>query len=426
MHHFDYIDGRLHCEGVPLREIARAVGTPCYVYSLATIRRHYRVFDEALQSGPHLICFSAKANSNGAVLRALARMGSGADIVSGGELYRALRAGVPADRIVFSGVGKTASEVEQALRAGILLFNVESAGELDRIAAVAKHLGVRAPVALRVNPDIDAQTHPYIATGLRESKFGIPLREAEREYSRAIAQPHLEVRGIDCHIGSQLTKIEPLVDSIGAVMDLARDLLARGVPLGFVDVGGGLGIQYRDEVPPSLAQYGEAMRGLMRRIEGSGLTLICEPGRVVMGNAGVLLTEVLYLKQHDTKRFVVVDAGMNDLLRPALYHAHHAIWPEQHTASSEEAPVDVVGPICESSDFLARDCVLGTQQQGDLLAVMSAGAYGFSMSSNYNSRPRAAEVLVDGARFAVVRQRESYEDLVRGETFPSWLEAEDA
>jgi diaminopimelate decarboxylase len=421
MHHFHYQNDTLLCESVPLTEIADRVGTPCYVYSTATICRHYRVFDEALAALPHLLCFSVKCNSNGAVLGALARLGAGADIVSGGELFRVQRAGIPAKRIVFSGVGKRPEEIDQALDAGILLFNVESEAELELISRVATHRGTKAPIALRVNPDVDPGTHPYIATGLRNSKFGIPLREAWAVYERALTLPGIEIRGIDCHIGSQLTRVEPLVESLSAVVEMARELKGKGVPLRYVDMGGGLGIRYSDESPPTPHEYGKAVQQVMQRFSGLDLELICEPGRVILGNAGVLLTRVLYRKSHDTKRFVVVDGAMNDLLRPALYGSHHDVWPVVRKAGEQEREtVDIVGPICESGDFLAKDRDMAPVAAGDVVALMSAGAYGFSMSSNYNSRMRAAEVLVHESSYALVRERESYDDLVRGENTPEW------
>lgn len=423
MRHFDYRSGHLHCEGVALRTLADAVGTPCYVYSHATLCRHYQVFDTALADLRHLVCFSAKANSNGAVLASLARLGAGADIVSGGELERALRAGVPSHKIVFSGVGKQADEVAQALKAEVLLLNVESEAELELVARVASAVGRRAPVALRINPDVDPQTHPYIATGLRESKFGIPIGEAHRVYRRARDMASLEVCGLDCHIGSQLTSVQPLVDSLGALVELVESLRADGLHLRYLDIGGGLGIRYEDESPPTPDEYGAAVRTLTRRLADPELTVICEPGRVIVGNAGVLLTRVIYFKDSGHKRFLIVDAAMNDLVRPSLYGAFHEI---QLVALGDGAgrpsgPVDVVGPVCESSDFLAKDRELPAVESGTLLAIMSAGAYGFSMASSYNSRPRPAEVMVNNDRWAIVRERETIEDLMRGERLPPWL-----
>ena len=417
MHHFQYRVGKLYCEEVPLEEIVEKVGTPCYVYSYATLVRHYRVMDEAFSSFPHLICFAVKANSNLAVLRALVREGSGMDIVSGGELFRALRAGADPRKIVFAGVGKTEKEMEYALRVGILMFNVESEQELETLQEVACRLDTKAPVALRVNPDVDPQTHPYISTGLRKSKFGISIKGAVKEYEKAMSLPCIEVKGVHCHIGSQITQVEPFVDALQRVLVLVEELRDRGVDISYVDMGGGLGIQYKDEDPPPPSELARAVAPLL---DGRDLTLILEPGRVIAGNAGILLTRVLYLKRGELRNFVVVDAAMNDLARPSLYGAYHAILPV------EERPLqgmvaDVVGPICESGDFLAQDRELPALDRGDLLAVMSAGAYGFTMSSNYNSRPRVAEVMVKGGEFWVVRERETYEDLVRGEKIPAFL-----
>lgn len=403
-----------------MEQIATAVGTPCYVYSYATLSRHFRVFREALADMSHLICYSVKANSNGAILSSLAALGSGADIVSGGELFRALRAGISPDKIVFSGVGKQAEEIEAALRAKILLFNVESRGELLLIDKVAAHVGMRAPISLRVNPDVDPGTHPYISTGLQNNKFGIPVDEAWALYEEAMKLAHVEIRGIDCHIGSQLMQIEPIIDSLKPLVAMADRLIARGVSLDYLDIGGGLGIRYDSETPPTPAEYGRSLKTVLRQFDKRDLTLICEPGRVIMGNAGVLLSRVLFHKQNGEKHFVIVDAAMNDLLRPSLYDAFHGIRPVTESADQTKQIVDVVGPICESGDFLAHDRPLPRVAESELLAIGSAGAYGYSMSSNYNSRRRAAEVLVRGNRWAVVRDRESEEDLIRGESVPDW------
>ncbi|MGH7821060.1 MAG: diaminopimelate decarboxylase [Candidatus Binatia bacterium] len=418
MNHFQYRGGELFAEDVPIERIAAEVGTPCYVYSLATLRRHYRVFDEAFAAIPHVICYSIKANSNLAVIRAFAREGSGFDIVSGGELFRALRAGADPRKIVFSGLGKTRHEIGYALREGILCFNVESSPELDVLDAVAGESGRKAPIAIRVNPDVDPKTHPYISTGMKKSKFGIEIRRALEEYERARAFRHLEVVGVDCHIGSQLTDVSPFADALGRVRELVLELRRRGFSIRYLDFGGGLGITYDDERPPEPRDYAAAV---LRGIDGVGdLTLLLEPGRVLVGNAGILLTKVLYLKQTETKRFVVVDGAMNDLIRPSLYDAYQKIEPVRR----EERPsskVDVVGPVCESGDFFARDRELAEVGADELLVVRSAGAYGFVMSSNYNSRPRVAEVLVDGKDVHVVRSRETLEDLVRGESIPEFL-----
>ena len=413
MDHFDYRGGALYAEDVPLARIAQAVGTPCYVYSRATLERHWHAFDRAFDGHDHLVCYAVKANSNLAVLDLLARLGSGFDIVSGGELERVRRAGGDPARVVFSGVGKRADEIETALAAGVLCFNVESAPELERIAAVAGRLGRRAPVALRVNPDVDAGTHPYVATGLKESKFGIPYPDAAALYRRAADLPALEVVGIDCHIGSQLTALDPFLDALDRVLDLAARLRNEGIPLSHLDLGGGLGIRYRDETPPAPADYARALRA---RVEARGFDgrILVEPGRAIAGNAGVLLTRVEYWKPGPGKDFCIVDAAMNDLMRPALYGAWQEIVPVVPRPGPGRS-CDVVGPVCETGDFLGRDRVLNAEP-GDLLAVRSAGAYGASMSSNYNTRPRPPEVLVDGDRFHVVRRRETLDDLLAPES----------
>ena len=423
MHHFEYQGDALCCEGVPLARIAEEVGTPTYVYSLATLERHYQVFDAAFATRPHRVCFSVKACSNLAILRALARLGSGFDVVSGGELRRALSAGADPQKVVFSGVGKRDDEIAQAIEAGVLMLNVESAEELDAIDAVARRVGRRAPIALRVNPDVDAETHPYISTGLRKNKFGLPIAEARSAYARARGMAGIEVVGIDCHIGSQLTKVAPFRDAIARVASLARELSEAGCPLRYLDVGGGLGIPYQEEQgpPPSPADYAAAIGDAVRPFEGLGLELVFEPGRVIVGNAGVLLTRVLYRKVGEVKRFVIVDAGMNDLIRPSFYDSYHGIRPVVRRAGAERVLADVVGPICETGDFLARDRELDWPERGELLAFMSAGAYGFAMASNYNTRGRAAEVLVHGDRLEVIRARETWQDVVRGERVPEFL-----
>ncbi|WP_224364304.1 diaminopimelate decarboxylase [Hyalangium versicolor] len=411
MNHFNYVRGSLHAEQVPLAAIAEAVGTPTYVYSTATLTRHFRVVTEAFQGTPHLICYSVKANSTLAVLHLFAKEGGGFDIVSGGELARVQRAGGSPGKTVFAGVGKTPEEMEQALAAGILMFNVESAEELEALDAVGRKVGRRAPFALRVNPDVDARTHRYISTGLKTSKFGVPFEEAVALYARSRKMKGLSAVGLDCHIGSQLTQAAPMKVAISKVAGLYRSLKEQGYPLSYLDIGGGLGITYSDETPPSPAEYA---RTVLKAVEDTGSTLILEPGRALVGNAGVLLTRVLYRKRTPTKTFVVVDVGMNDLIRPALYEAHHALQPVVKRRG-KPVEVDVVGPVCESSDVLARARALVLPQQDDLYAVMSAGAYGMSMSSTYNSRPRSAEVLVDGAAWRVIRERETVEDLWRGE-----------
>jgi len=423
LHHFKNRRGEMVCEDVPLRRIAEAVGTPVYVYSRATLSHHYKVFDSAFAGIPHVVCYSMKANSNGSVIRTFTSLGSGVDVVSGGELARALAAGAPPSKIVYSGVGKQVREIEEAIRRGILMFNVESREELETIDAVAGRMRKRAPIALRVNPDVDPKTHPYISTGLKQNKFGIPIGQALKDYEWAGRRKHIEVVGIDCHIGSQLTEIAPFVDAAARIRILVERLLRKGLPIRLVDIGGGLGIPYDEELPPQPKQYAEA---ILRAFSGLDVTLVLEPGRVLVGNAGVLLTRLLYTKESPSskgkgkKRFFIVDAAMNDLARPSLYGSFHAIAPVGRTARGK-VTADVVGPICESGDFLAKDRRMPAVRPGDLLAVMSAGAYGFSMSSNYNSRPRAAEVMVSGGRFEVVRERESIRDLVGGERIASFL-----
>jgi diaminopimelate decarboxylase len=421
MNHFEYKGDDLYCEDVPLAEIADQVGTPVYVYSHATLTRHFRVFDHALDGVDRLVCFSVKASSNIAVLSVLFEQGAGADIVSGGELFRALRSGCDPRKIVFSGVGKTAAEMRQALDAGILMFNVESREELEALDRVARESGARAPVALRVNPDVDAETHPYISTGLKKNKFGIPMAEAREHYLLARDLDHIEILGVDCHIGSQLTKTSPFADALDRVTALVADLRQDGIELRYFDIGGGLGIPYGNEdepEPPSPADYGDAVQRALAPISAMGVTLICEPGRVIAGNAGTLLTRVLYRKSSEVKHFTIVDAAFNDLLRPAFYGSFHPMRPVRRDPERPTRVTDVVGPICETGDFLARDRDLPVLEKGELLAVGAAGAYGFSMASNYNSRPRAAEVLVKGDRFALIRERETLEQLVAGETIP--------
>jgi diaminopimelate decarboxylase len=411
MNHFEYRGGRLFAEEVDVQRIAAEVGTPCYVYSRATLERHWHAFDNVFADHPHLICYAVKANSSLAVLNIMARMGSGFDIVSGGELERVLAAGGDPSKVVFSGVGKSAAEIRRALELGIHCFNVESLAELQRINAIAAEVGQRAPVSLRVNPDVDAQTHPYISTGLKENKFGIDIHEAEQVYRQAAQLLNVEVVGIDCHIGSQLSELAPFVDALQRVLVLIDNLASEGISLKHIDVGGGLGITYRDETPPSPADYAAA---ILAPLKERNLEVILEPGRAIAGNAGILLTRVEYLKPGEDRNFAIVDAAMNDLLRPALYAAWQDIIPVQPRETGDSRRYDIVGPICETGDFLGKDREL-TLEAGDLLAVCSAGAYGFSMSSNYNTRPRSAEVMVDGDRYTVVRQREQVQDLWRGE-----------
>ncbi|MBM4326558.1 MAG: diaminopimelate decarboxylase [Deltaproteobacteria bacterium] len=418
MHHFHYVDEELYCENVPVGRICEDVGTPVYVYSRETLVRHFRKFEEPFADLNHLICYSMKACSNLAILHVFCGLGGGVDIVSGGELYRALKAGVPPSRIVYSGVGKKAAEMDEALEADILLFNVESEEEVELLAQRAGTLGKKARIAVRVNPDVDPRTHPYISTGLKRNKFGIEVERSLDLYRRAGSMESLEPVGVDCHIGSQLTDLSPFMEAVDRLGELIGALRSEGINIRYLDIGGGLGIPYDQEEPPSPADYGQAV---IERVRDMGVTLILEPGRVLVGNAGILVTRVLYQKRGTLKHFVIVDAAMNDLMRPVLYKAYHGIWrvlQDGRGGEPRKVIADVVGPICESGDFLAQDRELDEMRSGDLLALMSAGAYGFSMSSNYNSRPRAAEVLVVGDEYFVVRERETYEDLIRGERIP--------
>ncbi len=411
MEAFSYRDGQLFAEGVALPALAQRFGTPTYVYSRAHIEAQYRAYADALDGMPHLVCFAVKANSNLGVLNVLARLGAGFDIVSRGELERVLAAGGQPDRIVFSGVGKTRDDMRRALEVGVHCFNVESTDELERLQQVAAELGMKAPVSLRVNPDVDAGTHPYISTGLKENKFGIDIDNAAAVYARAAELPNLDVVGVDCHIGSQLTSLPPFLDALDRLLALVDRLATRGIQIRHLDLGGGLGVRYRDEQPPLAGDYIQAVR---QRIEGRGLALVFEPGRSIVANAGVLLTRVEYLKHTAHKDFAIVDAAMNDLIRPALYQAWmNVVAVQPHEGDTRR--YDVVGPICETGDFLAKDRELALVE-GDLLAVCSAGAYGFVMSSNYNTRGRAAEVLVDGDQAFEVRRRESVQELYAGES----------
>ncbi len=417
MHYFEYKNGELYCEGLPIREIAEKIGTPFYLYSYNTLVRHFRVFDEAFDGIPHLICYSAKANSNLALLRLFVNLGGGVDVVSGGELYRALKSGADPKKIVFSGVGKKEEEIESALQAGILLFNAESFQEIEKINEIAGRMGKKAPLSIRVNPDIDPKTHPYISTGLKQNKFGIDILQAPEAYRLAFRLPHLKVIGIDCHIGSQLVEVEPIVEALRKLKTLVERLREEGMEIQYLDLGGGLGITYEDEEPPHPVEYAA---NILDEIRGFDCTLILEPGRVIVGNAGILVSKVLYTKENEEKRFVIVDAGMNDLVRPSYYGSYHQILPVKEEMRKTRV-VDIVGPICESSDFLAKGRTLQELQPGELVAVMSAGAYGFSMSTNYNSRPRVAEVLVRDTEMFIIREREDYEDLVRKERIPDFL-----
>jgi len=417
MHNFVYKGNNLYCEDVAIEQIAAEVGTPFYLYSCATLERHFSVFDGAFSAVPHLTCYSVKACSNIALLRLFARLGAGVDVVSGGEIFRAMKAGVPADRIVYSGVGKTRSEIEYALACDILQFNVESAQELELINQVAHAMGRRARIAFRINPDVDPKTHPYISTGLKKNKFGVKIESALDEYKKAVTLPCIEVTGIACHIGSQITEVTPFIDAFKRVKAFIKALKGEGIAVSQLDLGGGLGIIYKDETPPHPSEYAQAV---IAEMQGMGCRLLLEPGRVIVGNSGALVARVLYTKKSEAKNFIVVDAGMNDLVRPSLYDAYHEIRPVKKS-DAPEISADIVGPICESGDFLARSREIADLGQGELIAVMSAGAYGFSMSSNYNSRPRAAEVLVRGDGFTIIRQRETCEDLVRLEAIPDFL-----
>ena len=404
-------------KGCPIDHIAEKAGTPFYLYSYNTLVRHFTVFNEAFEGIPHLICYSAKANSNLALLRLFVNLGGGVDVVSGGELYRAIKGGADPQKIVYSGVGKREDEIEYALKTGILMFNVESSQELQVINEVAGRMGKQAAIAIRVNPDIDPKTHPYISTGLKQDKFGIDILRAPMAYRLASQLPNLKIVGIDCHIGSQLVEVEPIVEALKKLKQLVKNLRKEGIEIQYLDLGGGLGITYEDEEPPHPIEYAST---ILEEIRGFGCTLILEPGRVIVGNAGILVSKVLYTKENEEKRFVIIDAGMNDLVRPSYYGAYHQILPVKKE-DREEIVADVVGPICESSDFLAKGRKVPKLNAGELIAIMSAGAYGFSMSTNYNSRPRVAEVLVRDDQMFLIRQRENYEDLIRGEEIPEFL-----
>jgi len=417
MNHFQYKGKELYAEEVSIRDIVAKVGSPVYIYSNATLERHFKAFDDAFSAMPHTICYSVKANSTQSVLRTFINMGGGVDIVSGGELYRALKAGVDPAKVVYSGVGKKDEEIEYALNTGILMFNVESEQELTRISEIASRMGKKAGIAIRVNPDVDPGTHPYITTGLKNAKFGITIDRAIAEYKRAKDLPGIEILGIDCHIGSQLTKVAPFVDSIEKLKNVIAALRGMGIDPKYFDIGGGLGIQYNDEEPPLPADYG---REIVAATKELGMHLLFEPGRNLVGNAGILVSKCLFTKERDDKNFIMVDAGMNDLARPALYGSFHGVRP---VVQDQDGMItaDIVGPICESGDFLVKEREVPMFRQGDLVAFMSAGAYGFAMSSSYNSRPRVAEVMVKGDKFEVIRERETVEDLIKGEKIASFL-----
>jgi diaminopimelate decarboxylase len=423
MHHFIYKDNELYCESVAIADIAKAVGTPFYLYSNATLTHHFNTFDKSFGELSHMTCFAVKACSNLAILRLFSTLGGGADIVSGGELYRSLKAGIDPRRIIFSGVGKTEEELRYGLVSGILMFNVESEQELEKLQQVAREQELVAPVSFRINPDVDPKTHAYISTGLAKNKFGIPIEQAEKVYLRARDMSHIKILGVSCHIGSQLTEISPFTEALHKVKLFIQRLEEHNIAIDYLDLGGGLGVRYHEEKPPHPQEYARALKKEMIGLE---CTLILEPGRVIVSNAGILVSRVLYTKKTETKSFIIVDAAMNDLARPSLYGAHHEILPVLRKPGKANAKsmqmADVVGPICETGDFLARDRQLPVFGQGDLMAVMTSGAYGFTMSSNYNSRPRAAEVLVKDDQFYVIRERENYETLIRDESIPDFLE----
>ncbi len=414
MHFFAYKNGQLYAEDVPVMEIIKEFGTPIYIYSYATLIRHIRAYEEAFCEVPHLICYAVKANSNLAILNLFAQLGLGADIVSGGELFRALKAGIKPYKIVFAGVGKSEEEIEYALKNDILMFNVESEAELNKINEIAKKLRKKAHVALRVNPDIDPKTHKYIATGLKTSKFGIPIEKALDYYKIAKSMTNIEVIGIHKHIGSQITDTKAYVEALSKIIALYDKLAKFDMRIDYLDIGGGLGITYKDEEPPNPKDLANALIPLLKKKKGK---IIIEPGRSIVGNAGILVTKVLYTKETENKNFLITDAGMNDLIRPTLYGSYHEIQP-LIPKDRNKIKADIVGPICESGDFLAKEREIEKVSPGEYLAVMSAGAYGFAMSSNYNSRPRAAEVLVKGDRYALIRKRETYKDLIRNEILP--------
>ncbi len=417
MNFFNYKNGELFAEDVPVRDIASKIGTPVYIYSYNTLIRHFMAYTKAFNDIPHIICFALKANSNAAIINLLGKYGCGADVVSGGELFRALSAGISPQKIVYAGVGKTEEEIKYALKSKILMFNVESDNELLEIDRIAGKMKIKAPIALRINPDIDPQTHPYISTGLKKHKFGIPIEKALDSYRLANNLKNILIVGVHKHIGSQITDVAPYVDALKRILILIDSLITQGISIKYLDIGGGLGITYKEETPPLPSHLAKRILPLLSR---HNLTLVLEPGRSIVGNAGILLTKVLYLKKAENKEFIIVDAGMNDLIRPSIYGAYHEIQPVVK-ANNDIITADIVGPICESGDFLAKDRRISQVKQGEYLAVMSAGAYGYAMSSNYNSRPRSAEVLVKDGDYTIIRQREKYKDLIKGEVVPDFI-----
>lgn len=417
MHLFKYKKGQLYAEEVPVKKLVSEFGTPLYIYSYNTLLNHFKAYSDAFNGYPHIICFALKSNSNAAIIKLLAKSGGGADVVSGGELFRALKAGIQPKKIVYAGVGKTEEEIRYALKSKILMFNVESEDELKEIDRLAGAMKAKAPIALRINPDIDPETHPYISTGLKKHKFGIPIEDALQYYKLASNLKNIEIVGIHKHIGSQLTKISPFVDALKRILTLVDELTRRGIDINYMDIGGGLGITYRDETPPHPMQLA---KNILPLLKGRKMTIILEPGRSIAGNAGILVTKTLYLKKGEEKEFVIVDAGMNDLIRPSIYGAYHHIQPVVKNRR-ERIIADIVGPICESGDFLAKDREIQRVKKDEYLAVMSAGAYGFSMSSNYNSRPKAAEVMVKGGNYALIRKRQTCNDIIKGEMIPEFI-----
>jgi len=418
MHYFEYRENQLYCESVPIKKIIEKTKTPVYVYSYKTLERHYQVFDRAFKKISHLICYSCKANSNIGIISVFRNLGGGADIVSGGELYRALKANIPADKIVYSGVGKTEEELKSAINANILMINIESEGELDAIARISSKLKRQVRVSIRVNPQIDPKTHPYITTGLKKNKFGILWEDALRLYKKMKDYGYLKPVGISSHIGSQILEVSPFLEAVKSLKDMVYELKSLGLEIKYFDIGGGLGITYKDEKAPHPEEYGDA---IINEIKDLDVTLILEPGRVIVGNSGILVTKVLYIKEVPEKTFIIVDAAMNDLIRPSLYGAYHEIAPIIDKKDYKSKKVDIVGPICESGDFFAKDRVLPELEAGEFIAIYGAGAYGFSMSSNYNSRPRPPEVLVKDDKFFIIRKRETKMDLLKGESIPDFL-----